>query len=483
MAQATASSPKHLTRSLGLLMVSAFALFWILLPLVFIGRGIGDPLITLHFGTNAAFIWAVLTVLGSLLTLFSVGWLSSAPLPRRRRAAWIGICCAVLLLCWTALPMLWLNPRQQPIPPLRISAANTITLSWFTSALIGSALALVRIGKLAQQLQRQRRQTAGLLQWLSDEVGEGIAIYDEQDHLRWLNAAAQVYLFDQPTITAEIQRLAARTRATGRTSAQSFTLNETRRISVEAVPLPYRGVRILARPLENVETGQNVFYERFIRRIVHDMRNPLAAIIAHASNLQTAPNHDVATWQASARTIEHEAQRLTRLVDSMLFDARLSYVPLALEKLDLGELLEEVYFQCDERAIREGKTLELNRPPQTVLVEADRDLLMRAFSNLVDNSLKYSQTSAVISLSLTPQRDEIMITVADTGEGIPPEYLPYRIFEPLVRARPSDGGSGLGLAIVKKIFDLHHGSISVESERGKGTTMTAILPKLEGDPA
>lgn len=480
MAQATASSPKHLTRSLGVFSMSAFALFWIMLPLVFMGRGITVPLITLHFGTSTAFAWGVFALLGSLVMLLAIGWISSTPLPPHQRTFWIGICLATLILCWTVLPTLWLNPTQQPVPPLRVSAANMVTLSWFLSALLGSALALVRIGRMLQQLKRWRQQTQILLNLLKDDVSEGLALYDEQHYLRWINAAAQSYLFDQPRIAAEIQRLASRTNATGRTNAQSFRLNETRRITVEAAPLSNRGVRIIARPIENVETGQNVFYERFIRRIVHDMRNPLAAIIAHASNLQNTPNKDAAAWEASARTIEHEAQRLTRLVDSMLFDARLSYVPLALEQIDLGDVLEEVYFQHDERAIREEKTLEFNRPPDTVMVEADRDLLVRAFSNLVDNSLKYSQNGAFIALSLVAQRDERIITIADTGEGIPPEYLPHRIFEPLVRARSRDGGSGLGLAIVKKIFEMHHGSISVESERGVGTTMTVILPHKEG---
>jgi signal transduction histidine kinase len=159
----------------------------------------------------------------------------------------------------------------------------------------------------------------------------------------------------------------------------------------------------------------------------------------------------------------------------MLFDARLSYVPLALEALDLADVIEEVFFQHDERAIREGKTIEIETVPAPF--EGDRDLLVRAISNLVDNSLKYSSAGAVVRLTLESTSSDYLLKVGDTGDGIPPEYLPNRIFEALVRVRAKDGGSGLGLSIVKKIVELHGGQIAVESALGKGTLITLCLPK------
>jgi signal transduction histidine kinase len=213
-----------------------------------------------------------------------------------------------------------------------------------------------------------------------------------------------------------------------------------------------------------------------MRRIVHDMRNPLAAIVAHAGNLRAGPGGDLAA-QNTAAIIENEAGRLTRLVDSLLFDARLSYVPPALEMIDLGDLLEAVYYQYDERAAREGKRMEIEKPPEPALAEVDHDLLVRALGNLIDNSLKYTPPGGSIALSLEVEPDQYRLKVTDTGEGIPPEYLPDRIFEALVRARPRDGGSGLGLSIVRKIAELHGGSVHAESIRGAGTTLTLCLPR------
>ncbi|PJF24117.1 MAG: hypothetical protein CUN53_19450, partial [Phototrophicales bacterium] len=174
------------------------------------------------------------------------------------------------------------------------------------------------------------------------------------------------------------------------------------------------------------------------------MRNPLAAIIGHAANLRQSVAVEPENWRKSAVTIEDEAQRLARLVDSMLFDARLAYVPLALGMLDLADVLEEALYAHDERAQRDGKSLEMDAPPGSMPLEGDRDLLVRAFENLIDNGLKYSGADGRVSIRLEAQPSQYVIQFVDNGEGIPAEYLPDRIFEPLVRARSHGSGSGLG---------------------------------------
>jgi signal transduction histidine kinase len=160
----------------------------------------------------------------------------------------------------------------------------------------------------------------------------------------------------------------------------------------------------------------------------------------------------------------------------MLFDARLAYVPLNVQPLDLVDLLEEAIFAQEERALREGKTLHMDTPTQTMRMEGDRDLLVRAFENLIDNSLKYSGEGGRLTILLDATPGGYAIRFKDNGEGIPPEYLPDRIFEPLVRARAQGSGSGLGLSIVRKIIEMHGGSISAQSRLGVGTTMLVELP-------
>jgi signal transduction histidine kinase len=362
---------------------------------------------------------------------------------------------------WFGIPMF----SRQPL--IVAQADNVLVLVWFGTSLMSTAALIVMLGRALRQDAMMRRA----LTLIDGAMENGLALYDQRGRLRWSNFSAR------RSLSPETDRLVKRALQTGRAASQSINTDETHRLKIHAAPLGDGMVGVIMTPTRG-EPDQ--FYERFLRRIVHDMRNPLAAIIAHTGNLRAISadqNSIVPADQNSLITIEHEAQRLTRLVDSILFDARLAYVPLALENIDLLDVIEEVYYQYDDRAVREQKTLQIEIPTESARLEADHDLLVRALSNLVDNSLKYSRSGASVSISLEAAADQFILKVQDTGDGIPPEYLPNRIFEALVRARSGDSGSGLGLSIVKKIIDLHNGSISVQSTLGKGTTFTLCLPK------
>jgi signal transduction histidine kinase len=362
---------------------------------------------------------------------------------------------------WFGIPLL----ARQPLIVVRTE--NILTLIWLGASLMSTAAIIFAIGRALRQDAMMRRALA----LIDGAMENGLALYDRRGRLRWSNFSAR------RSLSPETDRLVKRALQTGRAASQSINTDETHRLKIHAAPLGDGMVGVIMTPTRG-EPDQ--FYERFLRRIVHDMRNPLAAIIAHTGNLRAISadqNSIVPADQNSLMTIEHEAQRLTRLVDSILFDARLAYVPLALESIDLLDVIEEVYYQYDDRAVREQKTLQIEIPTESARLEADHDLLVRALSNLVDNSLKYSRPGASVSISLDSSDKQHILNVRDTGDGIPPEYLPNRIFEPLVRARSGDSGSGLGLSIVKKIIDLHNGSISVQSTLGQGTTFTICLPK------
>jgi signal transduction histidine kinase len=161
----------------------------------------------------------------------------------------------------------------------------------------------------------------------------------------------------------------------------------------------------------------------------------------------------------------------------MLFDARLAYVPLEIRQHDLADILEEALFAHEERAHQAGKAMEMDVPPSPMPLEGDRDLLTRAFENLIDNSLKYSGADGRLRIRLETQPNAYLIQFEDNGEGIPPEFLPDRIFEPLVRARSHGSGSGLGLSTVRKIIEMHGGTVSAQSRLNAGTTMTIRLPR------
>lgn len=386
---------------------------------------------------------------------------------------WIVIAGILLWLLLTAVLSQGLPPEMLPLVSVRFS--DGLAFLWFFSGagllLLGARLFVG--GRSAQEQQMSRFET------LSTYLNEAAFICNSKGRVRWRNEAA-AGLFEGDTLPENLRLLLKRAQASRRVALQTVPLGEGLRFAVQALPLDRQHYALICRPLQSV-SGQNSFYESFIRRIVHDMRNPLAAIIGHAANMRQSAAIEPDSWRKSAGTIEDEAQRLARLVDSLLFDARLAYVPLQTQRLDLADVLEEALYAHDERAEQEGKTLQMETPPGPMRMEGDRDLLVRAFENLIDNSLKYSGPQGKLSIRLQDQNGAFTIQFVDNGEGIPPDYLPDKIFEPLVRARPHGSGSGLGLSIVRKIIEMHGGTISAQSRLGTGTTMTVRLPRPAGE--
>jgi signal transduction histidine kinase len=448
-------------------------LLWVVLPLL-IANTIAP--LQIRATSELALFWylAALLVTGALC--FTFGYRQRT---EKRLRYWLANV-FLLFVFWLFLPALSPNTTARSAP-IMIESVKPVALLWYEVALFGSLIVTVDIGRRVRTFNDAARQRDLILGIVRDQLLEGIAVFTPQLQPRYSNVSSSRYLLDEgQALRPEVQRLIQRAQSAQRLTSQSLSLNEDERIKIQVTPLPDGSLSVIARPLQN-DAAPTVFYDRFIRRIVHDMRNPLAAIIAHASNLSSLEDGrmDSTNWKNTIQIIENEAQRLTRLVDSMLFDARLSYVPLDMQQLDLMDVIEEVYFQHDERAIREGKRIEMEMPLTNAPLEADRDLLVRALSNLLDNSLKYTAHGTVVRIHLEMDDANYRLSVSDNGEGIPPDFLPDRIFEPLVRVRASDGGggSGLGLSIVRKIVEMHHGSIGIESKLGEGTTITIGLPK------
>jgi two-component system heavy metal sensor histidine kinase CusS len=215
---------------------------------------------------------------------------------------------------------------------------------------------------------------------------------------------------------------------------------------------------------------------QFSADIAHELRTPLANIRGEAEvalNRQRTPNE----YQAVIESSIAECARLSGIIDNLLFLARAeaaeSRVQLAV--FDGRTALEKI--ASYNEAIAEERSLTI-RCFGHGEVCADPILFGRAVSNLVDNAVRFTPDGGEITLSLTTDADEIRVMVRDNGCGIPAEHLP-RIFDRFYRveASRSSEGTGLGLALVKSIAELHGGSVSVESEPGKGSTVTIRLPQ------
>jgi two-component system phosphate regulon sensor histidine kinase PhoR len=183
--------------------------------------------------------------------------------------------------------------------------------------------------------------------------------------------------------------------------------------------------------------------------------------------------------------IETESRRLTQLINNILDFSKIESVQknYHFEKTDLEALIAETLKTFEVSLMQNGFTLDF-APPDSPLPPAiiDPDAIVQAFTNLMDNAVKYSGTSKVIKIRVGQVNGFIRFSVSDYGVGIPKEDL-EKIFEKFYRV--STGlvhdvkGNGLGLSIVKHIVEAHRGKVIVESEPGKGSTFTIYLPTVE----
>ena len=177
-----------------------------------------------------------------------------------------------------------------------------------------------------------------------------------------------------------------------------------------------------------------------------------------------------------------EIVRLSRLVEDLLMLARADAgkVELLSEPLELDKLCADMTDYIAPLAEQRNQTLRYESAHRAVTIHADQQRIKQLLLNLLDNAIKYTAAGGTITLKLKAENQFAILTVTDTGRGIPAEDLPH-VFERFFRrsAKTSDRtatGSGLGLSIVKWIVDAHDGEIEVRSEMGKGTAFVARLP-------
>jgi signal transduction histidine kinase len=214
--------------------------------------------------------------------------------------------------------------------------------------------------------------------------------------------------------------------------------------------------------------------EIFIAGVSHDLKTPLTVLQGQIEVMQMQPDLDSQTIDSIER-MSREIHRLVRMTNNLLLNAQLEAIPeIQFNKVDLKELLMDV--ERDMRIL--AKELDFSVIESTsVSVSGDYDLLKPMLINIVDNAFKYTPANGSVKISLERQKQFAVITVRDTGIGIPEKDLLY-ITEPFYKIKRSNmqEGSGLGLAIVKQIITIHHGSLKVESKEGSGTVITISLP-------
>ena len=215
----------------------------------------------------------------------------------------------------------------------------------------------------------------------------------------------------------------------------------------------------------------------FVANVSHELRTPLASIKGYSETLLDGGMDDKSTARDFLRVIDRHATRMARLIDDLLILSRLEshQMTIVSEPLDLRELVISTAKGFEKQAQDKGVGLTVDLPEGLPKVLGDKDRLEQVVVNLLDNAIKYTPSGGVVKVGARPDGPEVVVDIADTGLGIPPEDI-SRIFERFYRvdkARSRDlGGTGLGLAIVKHIIQGHNGRLNVKSAPGKGSTFS-----------
>jgi len=229
---------------------------------------------------------------------------------------------------------------------------------------------------------------------------------------------------------------------------------------------------------------------RFLRRLDHELKNPLTAILAGLANLSLAENQPGATrkFREERKTtfisVEQQVKRLSTLVNDLRKLADLETRPLDFSSINLTEVIEEAYTVAKTLpgADKRNWSYSIPRAPWPLPeIRGDRDLLFLAFHNLLDNAVKFTRPNDMIELRAFEDNQMVFIEVADSGQGIPDQDIPH-IWEELYRgeAARSIPGSGLGLSLALAIIKRHNGQVSLSTRNRQGTKFTIKLPIKDG---
>lgn len=213
----------------------------------------------------------------------------------------------------------------------------------------------------------------------------------------------------------------------------------------------------------------------FLADVAHELRTPLSIIRGQAEAIADGVYPGDATHIAP---ILDATETLDRLVEDLrtlvLTDA--GNLVLHKEPTDLGALAADTVESFKAQAAAAGLTLGADIADQPMTVEIDPARIRSVLGNLLSNAIRHTPTGRSVRVTVSPSGDNVVITVTDTGGGIPPELLP-RVFDRFVKGANSPG-SGLGLAIAHDIVTAHGGKLDIESELGSGTTVRLTLPAV-----
>jgi two-component system phosphate regulon sensor histidine kinase PhoR len=340
---------------------------------------------------------------------------------------------------------------------------------------------------LGERIERARGERQSLERILAT-MEEGVVLVDPDESVGYANLAARRLLGHEagPTHVREltppgIRLLLQRARDAGRAAEDEMEIGRPRRLlRATALPLEPRGQVLLV--LRDVTESRRVEAMRrdFVADASHELKTPVASIRAAAETVRTAIAEDPAAAARFADRLHRESVRLARIVSDLLDLSRLETERPRFEPVRLDRVVNEEVARLGDEAREAGVAVNATAEPATVRGSPkDLALLVR---NLLDNAIRYTERGGSVLVEAAPRDGRAVVSVSDTGAGIPSRDLP-RIFERFYRvdrARSREtGGTGLGLSIARHVAEQHGGQIEASSELGRGSMFLVTLPLAE----
>jgi signal transduction histidine kinase len=367
--------------------------------------------------------------------------------------------------------------------------------------LLATVKALLRM-KRAEEAQRA---SAAEWQVTFDAISDGVALLDSEGVIVRRNAAFRDLLGEHGDVGRALATLLgagafARMRERGGRETTELELG-ARWLCVTMDPIPpgrdvlgavctvadvtdrkrieeERG-RLLAREqaARAAAEAANRSQEDFIAMLAHELRNPLAPIRMAMATLRGPGRHDP-TIQRATDIVERQSRHLARLLDDLVDAARLTREKIELRPspTTLEAVVAEALEASRELIDTRGHAVEIALPAEPLVLHADPTRLAQVVGNLIGNAAKYTPPGGRIVLRGAREGGEVVLSVRDTGRGIPAEILP-RIFELFTQGPGAEGGLGVGLALARMLVELHGGTLTAASEGvGRGSEFVVRLP-------
>jgi len=417
---------------------------------------------------------------------------------------WFAFCGLIAVVFATALAVWrrWIAPWKDVEELSRAIVDKSPPRKFLISANPQSrniGLALEMLVDRQREIEERFREGELSVQAVFGAMLDGLVVVDDRRRVRMMNREfRRAFGLEkaepgEPLLEmirhASIDRLvmeAIRGREPQRESIQmSRGPSEGREMEVSAVPLgdnsaPAEGAVVLFHDVTQLRQTEEIRRD-FVANVSHELRTPLSIFRGYLETLLDDPHQPPGELLRILEVMERHSDRLYALVEDVLSLARLESpeAEIDLSEINLAEFLQEILRDWEKRLEAKQLKSHLDVPLDLPKLEADESRLQEIIYNLLDNAVKYSQSAGVITLRAAVESDRVRISVSDEGIGIPEKDLP-RIFERFYRADKARsrelGGTGLGLSIVKHIAQLHGGTAEAQSEPGKGTTISVVLP-------